>query len=118
MQPDLKTLQIDKSLKTTGNPSPPRWATRWILIGVLLFAALGVASFAYNRLNPVFEVEVARVTTSESGQGEPAGSVILTATGYVVAHHKIQVASKVVGKVACGTARPPLRQQLTGEAPS
>jgi HlyD family secretion protein len=100
MQPDLKTLQIDKSLKTSGNSSSPRWATRWILIGVLLFAALGLASFAYNRLNPVFEVEVARVTTSEGRGGEPAGAVILSATGYVVAHHKIQVASKVVGKVS------------------
>lgn len=100
MQPDLKTLQIDKSLKTSSNPSPPRWATRWIVIGILLFAALGAASFAYNRLNPVFEVQVARVSASEGGTAEPAGTVILTATGYVVAHHKIQVASKVVGKVA------------------
>jgi HlyD family secretion protein len=100
MQPDLKTLQIDKSLKTSSNSSPPRWATRWILIGVLLFAALGAASFAYNKLNPVFEIQVARVSTSEGGNAEPAGTVILTATGYVVAHHKIQVASKVVGKVA------------------
>jgi HlyD family secretion protein len=41
-----------------------------------------------------------RVTASTKTDNTPAGEVLLSATGYIVAHHKIQVASKVVGKVA------------------
>ena len=52
-------------------------------------------------LNAATEVEVARVTSaSTGGGGAAAGSVILNATGYIVAAHKIQVASKVLGRVA------------------
>ena len=101
MQPDLKSLQIDKSLKTTSSqPKVAGWAKWWIIGGILLFAGAGLASIVYNRVNAATEVEVARVTASESGAGAPAGTVILSASGYIVAHHKIQVASKVVGKVA------------------
>ena len=101
MQPDLKSLQIDKSLKTTSSqPRVSGWAKWWIIGGILLFAGAGLASFVYNKVNAATEVEVARVTASESGSSAPAGAVILSASGYIVAHHKIQVASKVVGKVA------------------
>jgi HlyD family secretion protein len=43
------------------------------------------------------EVEVQRVTLE---RGATAGTVVLTAGGYIVAHHTIQVSSKVIGKVA------------------
>ena len=43
------------------------------------------------------EVEVQRVTLE---RGATPGTVVLTAGGYIVAHHTIQVSSKVVGKVA------------------
>lgn len=100
MQPELKSLQIDKSLKSTSRKPGTGWAKWWIIGGVLLFASLGAASVVYNKLNPSFVVEVARVSISEGGAEAPTGSVILSASGYIVAHHKIQVASKVVGKVA------------------
>ncbi len=102
MEQDLKSLRIDKSLKTTATEgSGSRWARRWILGGIGLFLLLGVARFAYNRANAATEVEVIRVSKNATGPGSsPADSVILSATGYIVAHHKIQVASKVVGKVA------------------
>lgn len=103
MQPDLNSLRIDKSLKTSAQPSGgsgiSRWAKWWIIGGVLLFIVLGAARFIYSRTNAALEVEVARATKTTSNAAE-AGSVILSATGYIVAHHKIQVASKVVGKVA------------------
>jgi HlyD family secretion protein len=103
MQPDLNSLRIDKSLKTSaqssGGGSISRWAKWWIIGGVLLFVLLGAARFIYSRANAALEVEVARAIKT-SNAAEPAGSVILSATGYIVAHHKIQVASKVVGKVA------------------
>ncbi len=42
-----------------------------------------------------------RVSAGSGGTAStPAGEVLLSATGYIVAHHKIQVASKVVGKVS------------------
>ncbi len=100
MQPDLNSLRIDKSLKTSAQPPGiARWAKWWIIGGVLLFVLLGAARFIYSRANAAIEVEVARATKT-TNTSAPTGSVILSATGYIVAHHKIQVASKVVGKVA------------------
>lgn|SRR5262245_11784108 len=105
MQPDLSSLKIDKSLKnaprTEGRVRWARWSKWWIIGGVLVFLLLGAARFIYNRVNAATEVEVVRVSSSAGGPAEtPAGEVILSASGYIVAHHKIQVASKVVGKVA------------------
>ena len=71
---------------------------RWIIAGIALFVALGAGRVIYGRLNAATEVEVTRVR-SASTSGAPGG-VILNATGYIVAAHKIQVASKVLGKVA------------------
>jgi HlyD family secretion protein len=106
MQPDLSSLRIDKSLKngpqTSGGTRLARWVKWWIIGGVSLFLLFGAARFIYNRVNAATEVETVRVSASNSGEpgSAPAGEVILSATGYIVAHHKIQVASKVVGKVA------------------
>jgi HlyD family secretion protein len=100
MQPDLNSLRIDKSLKNTPSGSGiSRWARWWIIGGVLLFALLGAARFISSKVNAPLEVEVARATKT-TNTAASAGSVVLSATGYIVAHHKIQVASKVVGKVA------------------
>ena len=96
MQAELKSLQIDRSKKTQQEPS--RWATRWIIGGVLLFILLGAARFAYSRLNAATEVDVVRVHAQSSAAAGPG--VVLNATGYIVAAHRIEVASKVVGRVA------------------
>src|SRR5207302_4411539 len=45
---------------------------------------------------PAPEVETVRATAEG---GDIAGSVVLTATGYIVPHHKINVNSKVTGRV-------------------
>jgi HlyD family secretion protein len=93
---DLKNLRIDHSLRNDGEEGPV-WARRYILGGLALIVLLGVATLAYRLLSPaIFEVEVAR-TTAESGD---VGGVVLSAGGYVVAHHKISVNSKVTGRVA------------------
>jgi HlyD family secretion protein len=96
MQAELKALQIDRTNK--GQPAPARWAVRWIIGGVLLFVLLGAARFAYTRLNAATEVEVVRVSAESSAAAGPG--VVLNATGYIVAAHRIEVASKVVGRVA------------------
>ena len=63
-----------------------------------LFVLLGAGRFAYEKLNAAPVVQVLRVkpATSPSASG---GAVILNATGYIVAAHRIQLAAKVVGKV-------------------
>ena len=58
---------------------------------------LGISALAYRLLSPdVPEVEATRAT-AESGD---VGGVVLSASGYIVAHHKINVNSKVTGRVA------------------
>src|ERR1700694_1732169 len=97
MESELKDLQIDRSKRRSEQPSP--WAVRWIIAGVAIFALLGLARFIYAKLNAATEVEIVRVhATAPLAKG--GGAVILNATGYIIAAHKIELASKVVGKVA------------------
>lgn len=98
MDSELKSLRIDRSKRSQAEPS--RWATRWIIGGILLFVLLGAARFVNGMLNSAVEVDVTRVSTPSAAASGGAGSVILNATGYIVAAHKIQVASKVLGRVA------------------
>ena len=98
MDAELKSLRIDRSKKRKDGPS--RWATAWIIAGIALLLLLGAGRYAYGILNKTPEVEVIRVRASTPGEAQDAGPVILNATGYVVAAHRIELASKVVGKVA------------------
>jgi HlyD family secretion protein len=99
MESELKSLRIDRgSRRSAGEPSP--WATRWIIGGVAILILLGAARFIYAKLNAATEVETMRVVAASTGAGRSAGEVILNATGYIIAAHKIEVASKVVGRVA------------------
>jgi HlyD family secretion protein len=94
MDAELKNLKIDRTKRSA---EPPKWATRWIVIGVLLFVLLGAWNLLSQRLNAAPEVEVQRVRSMNASTA-PQG-VVLNATGYIVAAHKIQVAAKVIGKV-------------------
>jgi multidrug resistance efflux pump len=60
---------------------------------------LGIARFAYTRLNAATPVEIVRVKALESSSGSTPDAVVLNATGYIVAHHQIEVAAKVIGRV-------------------
>jgi HlyD family secretion protein len=95
MDADLKSLRIDRSRQSD---QPPRWAVRWIVAGVSLFILLGAARFLWSRLNTAVEVDVVRVAASDIHRAGP--NVVLNATGYIVAAHKIELASKVMGRVA------------------
>jgi HlyD family secretion protein len=98
MEADLKSLRIDREQKRSREPS--RWATRWIVAGVVILVLLGLGRFAFNRINAAQEVEILRVQPVSFGAAGAAESIVLNATGYIIAAHKIQVASKVLGKVA------------------
>jgi HlyD family secretion protein len=94
---DLRSLRIDHSLRDGGG-EPPAWSRRFILGGIVIVVLLGLVALAYRLLaSDAPEVEVARATAEGS---DVAGSTVLSASGYIVAHHKISVNSKVTGRVA------------------
>jgi HlyD family secretion protein len=98
MSDELKSLRIDRSKNRSEQPS--RWATGWIL-GMFALILLGAGGFyAYGMLTRATDVDVVRVRAASSSDGARSGDVILNATGYIVAAHKIELAAKVVGKVA------------------
>ncbi len=97
MESQLKDLRIDRSKRRSEGPSP--WAVRWIIAGVAIFALLSLARFIYGKMNAATEVDIVRVRAA-APLSSGGGAVILNATGYIIAAHKIELASKVVGKVA------------------
>ncbi len=97
MESELKDLRIDRSKRRSDEPSP--WAVRWIVAGVSIFALLGLARFIYGKMNAATEVEIVRVHAA-APVANGGGAVILNATGYIIAAHKIELAAKVVGKVS------------------
>src|SRR5205814_6273682 len=96
MDDELKSLRIDRTKRRSA--APAKWPRRWIVGGIALFLLLGLSRFAYQKVNAATEVEVLRVR-STAAAGAPEG-IVLNATGYIVAAHKIELASKVMGKVA------------------
>ena len=78
--------------------TPPAWTHRFILGGLAVGRPAGIVALAYRALaSETAEVEVARATAEGS---DVAGSTVLSASGYIVAHHKISVNSKVTGRIA------------------
>lgn len=96
METELKDLRIDRASRRSRESKP---VVQLIVIAIVLVASAMGALFAYQKLNAAVPVQVVQVQSpmNESAAGE---QVVLTATGYIVAAHKIEVASKVVGRVA------------------
>jgi HlyD family secretion protein len=93
---ELKSLRIDDH-ERGDHPSEPKWSKRYIMVGIVILVVLSLGTFIYRMLQgSVPEVETTRATI-ESGS---TGGTVLNATGYIVAHHKINVNSKVTGRVA------------------
>jgi len=89
---ELNKLRIDKS-KRTEMPSRSRLG-----IFIVLLLLVGGGLFAYVTLRKpaaAATVQIVRPRAATSSQ-----TAVLVATGYVVAHHKIQVGSKIAGRVA------------------
>src|SRR5256886_2020200 len=96
---DLQSLRIDRSVKSggTGGPETPVWARRYIIIGISVVVLLSLSALLYRLFaSDVPEVEIARAAAENSD----IGGIVLSASGYIVAHHKINVNSKVSGRVA------------------
>ena len=92
----LRSLKIDRgpAPSTSGSSSK---TPKLLLLGIA--AVIAVVALGYVFLfSAATTISVASVRT-ESGAGS-AGESVLTASGYVVAHHKIAVGAKVMGRVA------------------
>jgi HlyD family secretion protein len=96
---DLKSLRIeDEHRGDQPHGDAPKWSRRYILVGLAVLLVASIATLVYRAAQgAVPEVETARAVADSSGGG--GGDVVLNATGYIVAHHKIDVNSKVTGRV-------------------
>src|SRR5580658_74648 len=88
----LSSLKIENHERDDGRSSrAPRWI--WLLVVVALVVLAGWAGVSTLR-SP--EVTTARVVSMEVREA----AAVLVASGYIVAHHKIELSSKIMGKVA------------------
>jgi HlyD family secretion protein len=89
---ELHGLRIDRSLKSAHAPRGGGWV--WVVLLLLLAAGGG---WFYLHIQAAVPVKVVRVALV---QAAPLDDVVLNATGYVVAAHKIELAPKVNGRTA------------------
>ncbi len=95
---DLQSLRIDRTQRGDSPGEPSAWARRIILGGIAAVVLLSLSVLAYRLLSSdVPEVDVVRASAQTSGDDE--GGIVLSATGYIVAHHTINVNSKVTGRL-------------------
>ena len=91
----IRRLQINRPESVPTGPSKHR---KRAVIGALLalFALLSFLAWRWMAAAPAIDVETVRATA----EAESATGVLLSASGYIVAHHRIDVNSKVTGRVA------------------
>ncbi|MGN6507590.1 MAG: hypothetical protein ACTHM6_18695 [Tepidisphaeraceae bacterium] len=95
MENELQQLRIEKHHKAKRSERR-RWP--WVLLIVLLIAGVAGA-YQWRRASSVRVVETIRIRMPE-GAVNDNDLTVLNATGYIVAAHKIELASKVIGRVA------------------
>src|SRR4029453_12912984 len=91
----LRSLKIDRApapASAQGNRAP-----KLLLLGVAVLLALLALGYVFLFAGTK-TISVASVRTDNGGASQ--GTSVLSATGYVVAHHKIAVGAKVMGRVA------------------
>ena len=93
---DLHSLRIDRSQK---EPEEPKWSKRFIVSGIAVLVLLGLVALGVRIFSSsIPEVQTVRATPVTSSSS--SGDTILQAAGYIVAHHTIDVNSKVTGRIA------------------
>jgi HlyD family secretion protein len=97
MDAGLKSLRIDRSDKAAS----AKGRLRWPALSFAFMVVLAAGWLVYTRQSAATEVETLRVrANSTSTPAGNTGETILSATGYIVAAHKTELASKVSGRVA------------------
>src|ERR1700722_19657722 len=96
METELRNLKIDRTARREKTSKP---VLNLIVIAVLVAVTAVDVTLLYKKLNAATVVQVIQVQSlmSVSAAGD---QVVLSATGYIIAAHKIEVASKVNGRVA------------------
>ena len=90
LKADLASLRLNEAPETSRKGL-------WILLGVIILA-LGGGALAWRSVKAA--VEVATVTPSvERTSSAPAGTPVLTASGYIVARREAIVSSKIQGRL-------------------
>src|SRR5689334_6768345 len=90
----LKSLRINRDRGPA--PGASKRTPKMLLLALSALVALIAIAYAYFSASPK-AVTVAEVKTES---GTVSGGTVLTVSGYVVAHHKIAVGAKVMGRVA------------------
>jgi HlyD family secretion protein len=91
LKADLASLRINDAPETSRKGL-------WILLGVIV-VALGGGALAWRSVNAA--VEVSTVSPSvERTSSAPAGTPVLTASGYIVARREAIVSSKIQGRLS------------------
>jgi HlyD family secretion protein len=90
---ELNKLKIDKSKRAAGQAPSSGW--KYGVIALIAIVIIIMAGQFYSRANAPAIVDTVHPRVESSAQ-----SAVLVATGYVIAHHKIQVGSKIMGRVA------------------
>ena len=96
---DLQSLRIDRTQRGDHGGEPSAWVRRYIIGCIAIIIFLGLCALGYRLLSsdtPIVEVVRAAAETSNAD----VGGTVLSATGYIVAHHTINVNSKVTGRLA------------------
>jgi HlyD family secretion protein len=94
---DLQSLRIDRTQRGDSPGEPSAWAKRFIIGGIAAVGVFALIALGFRFLSSdVPEVEVTRAAAESSD----IGGTVLAATGYIVAHHTINVNSKVTGRLA------------------
>lgn len=91
----LRSLQIDRA--PAPSPTPGNRSPKLLLLGLAGLLALLALGYAFL-FTGAKTISVTTVRTDSGGASQ--GESVLSATGYVVAHHKIAVGAKVMGRVA------------------
>ena len=91
----LRSLKIDRG--PAPSPSTSSRSTKLLFVGVAVLLALAALAYVFL-FSSAKAISVATVRT-ETGAAS-LGESVLSASGYVVAHHKIAVGAKVMGRVA------------------
>lgn len=98
METELKSLRIDRTASREREPKP---VFKLVVLALVIGVAAVAAVIGYQKLNAAVPVQVVQVPSPMAASASGGDQqVVLSATGYIVAAHKIEVASKVNGRVA------------------
>jgi HlyD family secretion protein len=98
VEAELQKLRIDKSHKARRGE---RALWPYVLIAVLVIAGgIGLWQWRFASATPVVQTMRVRLPEPATTDSADNDSVVLQSTGYVMAAHKIELASKVIGRVA------------------